>query len=166
MSFYSHSLFVEIHILLFQLLHKHHLLEVRVKHIILLIIIGINSFFNLTSVNWGWHCIIKSTIYTNIVCLRLFSALFLFSHWSVITSFWKTQFIIRSVFNATIFHMMLILPIILTVTGWITSLTLIDQQIWRWRGWDITPITVSCWNYLLLIMMVERRIRMWYQIRS
>ena len=135
--------------------------EVRVEHIILLIIF-VNTFLYLRSVNWGWYCIIKSTIYTNTVCLWLL-LLFLFSHWTVITGFWEAQFIIRSVSNATTFHMKI--PLILTVTGWITRLTLIDQKIWRWWGSYITPITVSCRKYLLLIMLLERWVWMRYQIR-
>ena len=136
------------------------------------LIIWVNTFFNLMGVNWRWNCIIKSTIYTNIVCLevRILPHFLLFSHWTVITSFWEAKFIIRSVSDATItittkFHMM-ILPIILTVTGWITSLTLIDQQIWRWWGWDITPITISCRKCLLLIILLKWRIRMRNHIRS
>ena len=138
--------------------------KIRMENIILLII-GVNTFLYLTSVNWGWHSIIKSTIYTNIVCLRLLF-LFLFSHWTIITSFWEAQFIIRGVFDATNFHMLKIVPFILTVTGWITCLTLIDQQIRRWRGWDITPITVSCRKYILLIVLLVRVVWIWHQICS
>ena len=129
------------------------------KHSIRLII-WVNTFLNLMGVNWRWNCIIKSTIYSNIVCLevRILPHFLLFSHWTVITSFWEAQFIIRSVSNATTFHMKI--PLILTVTGWITRLTLIDQQIGRWRSWDITPITVSCRKHLLLIILLERRVRM------
>ena len=129
------------------------------------LIIWVNTFFNLMGVNWRWNCIIKSTIYTNIVCLRLLF-LFLFSHWAIITSFWEAQFIIRGVFDATNFHMLKIVPFILTVTGWITCLTLIDQQIRRWRGWDITPITVSCRKYILLIVLLVRVVWIWHQICS
>ena len=137
-----------------------HVLKVGMKPIMLLIIF-VDTFFYLTSINWRWHRIIKSAIYTYIVCLGLLF-LFLLSHWTIITSFREAQFIIRSVSNATTFHMILL---ILTVTGWITRLTLIDQQIGRWRGWCITPITVSCRRIYLTIMMFKRRIRIRYQMR-